>query len=254
MAVILLSYVAVRFVQVPAITLNLQLLGVLLPIQFSLTTLLAVLAASLTAAGADWLLREHPALGQHATYSHWLLPALTAWVLALVLGNLPFTPSWWLAFLLCAMLLLSILIAEYNSVSQEGRWYRFVTLALSALAYTLFLMLAISMRGLGLRLFLVLPAVALAAFLSGTRINLLRSSENWHSLQLLATTLLVAQVAAALHYLPVSALGFGLILLGLLFAINNYFAALNAGQPPRAAAHEPLIALGLFALLALLFR
>ena len=83
---------------------------------------------------------------------------------------------------------------------------------------------------------------------------MLRSSENWHSLQLLATTLLVAQVAAALHYLPVSALGFGLILLGLLFAINNYFAALNAGQPPRAAAREPLIALGLFALLALLFR
>jgi hypothetical protein len=254
MAVILLSYVAVRFVQVPAATLDLRLMGVFLPLQFSINTMLAVLAAGLTAAGADWLLRDHPALGQRTTYSHWLLPAMTAWVLALVLSNLPFTPQWWLAFLLCALLLLAILVAEYNSVSEESRLYAFVNLALSALSYTLFLMLAISVRGLGLRLFLVLPAIALAAFLTGTRINLLRSVVNWHSLQLLAMTFLVVQVAAALHYLPVSALGFGLILLGLTFSINNYFAALNDGQPPRQAAREPAIALGLFVLLGLLVR
>lgn len=254
MAVILISYVAVRFVQVPARTVGLELMGVFLPIQLSINTMLAVLVAGITAAGMDWLLRDHPQLGQRTTYSHWLLPAMTAWVLALVLSNLSFTPRWWLAFLLCSLLLLAILLAEYNSVSEESRWYRLVNLSLSALSYLLFLMLAISMRGLGLRLFLVLPAVALAAFLTGTRINLLRSAENWHSLQLLAMTFLVVQIAAALHYLPVSALGFGLILLGLVFALNNFFAALNSSLPARQAAREPAIAFAVFAALGLLVR
>lgn len=252
MAVILLAYVAVRFVQVPPLVLNLQLLGVFLPIQLGLNTLLAVLLAGLTAAGADWLLRDHPALGERTTYSHWLLPAMTAWVLALVLSNVPFTASWWLAFLVCALLLLAILLAEYNSVSEESRLYSAVSVALSMLCYILFLMLAISVRGLGLRLFLALPAIGLGAFLAGTRLNLLRSVENWHSLQLVGMTFLVVQLAAVMQYLPLSALGYGLLLLGALFAINNYMANLNSGQAPRAAAREPLVALGVFLLLAVL--
>jgi hypothetical protein len=252
MAVILLAYVAVRFVQVPPLVLDWQLLGVHLPLQLGINTLLAVLLAGLTATGADWLLRDHPALGQRSTYSHWLLPAMTAWVLALVLSNLPFSASWWIAFLVCALLLLAILLAEYNSVAEEGQLYALVSTALSTLALILFLVLAISVRGLGLRLFLALPAVGLGAFLAGTRLNLLRNVENWHSLQLVGMTFLVVQVAAVLHYLPVSALGYGLVLLGALFALNNYMANLNTGQPAKEAAREPLIAAGVFLLLAVL--
>ncbi|UYN89713.1 MAG: hypothetical protein KIT08_00375 [Anaerolineales bacterium] len=252
MAVILLAYVAVRFVQVPPLVLNWEFIGVLLPIRLGVNTLLAVLVAGLTAAGADWLLRDHPALGQRTTYSHWLLPAMTAWVLALVLSNLPFTATWWLAFLVCALLLLAILLAEYSSVSEEGRLYAAVSTALSMLSLILFLMLAISVRGLGLRLFLALPAVGLAAFLAGTRLNLLRSVENWHSLQLLGMTFVIVQLAAVLHYLPVSPLGYGLLLLGALFGLNNFMANLNAEQDWRTAAREPAVALGVFLILAVL--
>lgn len=254
MAVILLAYVIVRFVQVPATQLNLEILGVLLPLQIGVKTMLAILVAGLTATGADWLLRDHPALGTRTTYSHWLLPGMTAWVLALVLSNLPFTPQWWLAFGGCAMLLLAILLAEYNSVSEESRLYASVNLALSTLSYALFLILAISVRGLGLRLFLALPAVALGAFLAGTRVNLLRSVENWHSLQLLAITFITVQVAAALHYLPVSALSYGLILIGLVFSLNNFAAALNSGEEPRKAGREPLFGLVVFLVFALILR
>jgi hypothetical protein len=253
MAVILLAYVIVRFVQVPAAQLNIALLGVFLPFQFGINTMLAILVAGLTATGADWLLRDHPALGTRTTYSHWLLPGMTAWVLALVLSNLPFTPQWWLAFGGCALLLLAILLAEYNSVSEESRLYSTVNLALSTLSYALFLILAISVRGLGLRLFLALPAIALGAFLSGTRVNLLRSVEDWHSLQLLAITFIAVQVAAALHYLPISALGYGLILIGLVFSLNNFAAALKAKEEPRKALREPALSLAVFLVFALIF-
>jgi hypothetical protein len=252
MAVILLAYVAVRFVQVPAAQLNLAFLGVLLPLQFGVNTMLGVLVAGLTATGADWLLRDHPALGNRTTYSHWILPGMTAWVLALVLSNLEFTPQWWLAFAGCALLLLAILLAEYNSLSEGSRLHASVNLALTALSYALFLILAISVRGLALRLFLALPAIGLGAFLTGTRVNLLRSVEDWHSLQLAAITFITMQAAAALHYLPVSALGYGVALLGLVFSLNNFAAALNAGEAPRAAAREPAISLAVFLVLAAL--
>jgi hypothetical protein len=254
MAVILLAYVAVRFVQLPERTLAFQLFGVYLPVQFGINTLLAVLVAGLTASGADWLLRDHPALSTRATASHWLLPAMTAWVLSLLLSNLPFGLQWWGAFGLSALLLVAILIAEYNSVSAESRLYPAASLALGALSFGLFLILAISVRGLGLRLFLALPAIGLGAFLSGARVNLLRSAQDWRPLQLVGITFIAVQVAAALHYLPISALGYGWILLGMVFSLNNFAAALNSGQKLRAAVREPLVTLAIFWLLALLFH
>lgn len=254
MAVILLAYVAARFVQLPQRTLALQIFGIYLPLQFGINTMLAILVAGLTASGADWLLRDHPDLGKRETPSHWLLPAMTAWVLSLLLSNLPFGLQWWGAFGASALLLVAILIAEYNSVSAESRLFQQASLALSALSFGLFLILAISVRGLGLRLFLALPAIALGAFLSGARVNFLRIGQDWHPLQLVGITFIVMQVAAALHYLPISALGYGLILLGLLFSLNSYAAALNSGLQPRQAAREPLVALGVFCLLALLLR
>lgn len=254
MAVILLAYAAVRFVQLPERTLAIQLIGIYLPVQFGINTLLAVLVAGLTASGADWLLRDHPALGKEPAYSHWVLPAMTAWVLSLLLSNLPFGGQWWAAFGFSTLLLLIILIAEYNSVSTESRLHTAATITLSALSYGLFLILAISARGLALRLFLALPAVGLGAFLSGARVNFLRSGQSWRPLQLVGITFIVVQVAAALHYLPLSALGYGLFLLGIVFALNNYAAALNSGLTPRQAVREPGIALAAFWVLALLIR
>lgn len=252
MAVLLLAYAVARFIQVPGLNISLNFAGVFIPLQIDIDTLIAVLVAGLTATGTDWLLQSHPDLGQQRRLGHWLLPAMTAWVLTLPLANLPLSPFWWLVFAGSAALILTVLIAEYISINHENRLYSGASLALSALAFGLFLILAISLRAIGMRLVLILPTIAAAAFLVSARIHLLRSQTRWAWAQSLAIALLCAQIGAALHYLPLSAISFGLALLGLLYGLTIYAAALNGGQTGREAANEPLVALGLFWGLALL--
>ena len=254
MALILLAYAMARFVQLPGRTLALQLGGIYLPLLINTNTIVAVLVAGLTAAGADWLLRGEPGLSSQSTVRHWLLPGMTAWILSLTLANLQFNLYWWIAFTAAGFLILAILIAEYSSSFKENRFHQTAIIALNALTYGLFLILTITIRGLGLRLYLAFPAIAVGSFLAATRLQLLLDDSEWRPMQMVAITFIVAQIAATLHYLPISALGYGLILLGLFLALNTYFAALNQGQEPRQAAREPVVALAVFWLLAALIR
>jgi hypothetical protein len=250
MALILLAYATARYVRLPVRTYALELPGVFLPLQFNINTVVSVLVAGLAATGADWLLSSHPEIGQRSRFSHWLIPGLTAWIISLPLANLPPSPLWWLAFASGALVLTLILQAEYVSVDPADARYTLVSLALSALAYGMFLTLAISLKALGVRLLLVLPALATAAFLISMRVQQLRALGEWRPLPMLAASFLTVQIAAALHYWPLSAVAYGLALLGLLYALNSLITAMSQAEDLRTAAREPLIALAIFWLLA----
>lgn len=254
MAVILLAYTTARFVNLPVRNFSLELAGVFLPVQFNINTIVSVLVAGLTASGMDWLLEQHPKVKSGAQYSHWLLPALTAWIISLPLANLPLSPLWWLAFFTGALLLSLILVAEYVSADPQDRLYPVVSIALSALAYGMFLTLAISLKALVVRLVLTLPALAFASFLVSYRIQLLRTPEKRGWLPLLGVTLISVEIAGALHYFPLSAISFGLALLGALYALNSFLFSLADGNSEKEAIKEPLVTLILFWALAALLR
>lgn len=254
MALILLAYAVARFVQLPGSTLAIQLGGIYLPLLINTNTIVALLVSALTAAGADWLLRGEPEMKGQSPARHWLLPAMTAWILSLTLANLQFDLYWWIAFTIAAFLILAILIAEYSSSFKENRFYQVARTALNALTYGLFLVLAITVRGLALRLYLAFPAIMVGSFLAATRLQLLQESSEWRPLQMMAISFIVAQIGATLHYLPISALSYGLLLLGLLFALSTYIGFLNLGLQPRQAAREPIVVLAIFWLLGALIR
>jgi hypothetical protein len=254
MAMILLVYTAARFVQLPEQTLGIELAGIYLPLQVNINTLVAILVAALTASGTDWLLRDDPALQGRRGFRHWLLPSMTAWVLSLPLANLEFGLQWWAAFAASAVLLLAILVGEYTSAAPENRLHDAAKLALTALSYALFLILAISVRGVALRLYLALPAIAMGALMISTRIHLLRTNLTWQPVQSFGIAFVIAQLAAALHYFPISALSYGLVLLGAVFALNQYAASINLEQDNKQAIRESLIILGTFWFLAILVR
>ena len=252
MAVILLAYAIARFVQAPGWSLAINLAGVYLPLQININTVVSVLVAALAASGADWLLRSHPRFGERSSFSHLLLPALTAWVISLPLANLPLSPFWWAAFVGSGLLLLFVLLAEYVSVEREDQFYSLVSLVLSGIAYSLFLILAISLKALTIRLILTMPALAVGTLLISLRVQLLRAAREVQPAHLAAIVFITLQIAAALHYLPLPAVAYGLGLLGLVYALNSFLAAISLGQDARAAAREPLVALGLFWLLAVI--
>jgi hypothetical protein len=253
-AAILLAYALARFIDIPPRSIEIEFLGVYLPFELNTYTLVAFLVAGLTATGADWLLRDHPQLRQKYPVEHWLLPALTAWVIGLPLFQLPLGLSWWLGFFLGAILLMLVLVAEYITVDPNDLRHPIAAAGLTALSFSLFLMLAIAIRFAGWRLVLTLPALTLASYLVSLRTLHLRLKGVWAFVQAGLIAWISAQIIAALHYLPISPLTFGFILIAPVYALTSLMANLMEDVPVRRAVIEPALIFTLLLFTAVLFR
>lgn len=237
-AVILLAYALARLINTPGLTLTLQLPGFYFAYPLTLGAAMTVLATGLTATGMDWLLHAHPSL-QGNTVEHWLLPTLTAFIIGVSLNVLPFGALWWTGLALSGGILVLVFVAEYVSVNADAPTYALASAALIAVSYALFLMLVIALRAAGTRLFLVVPAVFIAAGLVTLRTLHLRLSSHWEFPWAIGIALACTQIAAGVHYWPLSPLQFGLILLGPLYALMVLAFNLNEDVPLRRAALEP---------------
>lgn len=242
-ATVLLAYASVRLVVLPPSQFNYQLPGFFLTIEISAATLITLLAAGLMATGADLLLRDHPLLKGKSTLQHWLLPALTAWVIGVPLYRLPLSLVWLAGFAVGGALLMLVLIAEYISVDTQDQRYPLASAGLTAVSFALLLMLTIAMRSVGLRLFFILPAVTFAFSLVCLRTLHLRLRGRWLFIETAALALIVAQLTAAFHYLPLSPIAYGLALLGPAYALTSLIASLSEGVPLRQSILEPGLAL-----------
>lgn len=242
-ATILLAYALSRFVTLPTHDLGLQLPGIYLSIQFNVNTVIGILVAALTATGADWLLRDHPNLGTNKSLQHCILPALTAWVIAVSLLRLPFGLEWVIGFTLSGSLLILVLVAEYVAVDPDDLRHPLATAFLTAVSFALYLILAIALRSAGVRLFHILPAITLAGALVSLRTLNLRLQGRWLFGPAFVLAVIIAQLTAALHYWPLSPIAFGLALLGPAYAITGLTVNLAGGEPFRQAIIEPLVVL-----------
>ena len=243
-AAVLLTYALTRLVNAPALTLSIQLPGFYFSYPVTLGTAMTLMAAGLTASGMDWLLRGHPSLQSQNTLEHWLLPALTAFIIGVLLDSLPAGRVWWVAFALGSGLLISVFLAEYVAVDTGAPLYSLASAGLTALSYTLFLLFVIALRIGSARLFLEVPAIFLAAALVTLRTLHLRLAGHWEFPWALGTGFISAQLAAGLHYWPLSALQLGLALLGPLYALTALAYSLSQDIPVRSAIAEPAIILG----------
>jgi hypothetical protein len=242
-AVILLAYAASRFVDLPPREYDLQLPGLYLAVELNIYTIVALMVAGLTATGADLLLRNHPALGDKRTVEHWLLPALTAWTLGIPLNQLPVGPQWLISFAVGGGLLMLVLVAEYIAVDPEDERYPLASAALTAVSYALFLLLTITLESAGFRLFLILPALLIAAGLVSLRTLHLRLNGRWLYLPTIVIVVILAGIISALHYWPLSPITYGLLILGPAYSLTSLIGALFEGQPLKRAIVEPAVVL-----------
>ncbi len=250
-ATILLAYALARYIDLPARAFSLQLPGFYLSFEISVQNVVAVLVAGLTASGANWLIQDHPALGKRSSIPHWILPGLTALTISLPLSQLPQSPIWWVGFALGGVLLILVLIAEYIVVDPQDIRYQPAAAGLTAVSFALYLILATALSFSGIRLFLLFPALFLAGGLVSLRTLNLRLQGKWAYTYAGITALVTSQLAAALHYWPLSPVAFGLTLLGPAYALTNFFGNLNEGEPVRQAIIEPLVILILVYLMAI---
>jgi hypothetical protein len=252
-ATVLLTYALTRLVNVPGITVSIQLPGFYFAYPLTVGTAMTLMSAGLTASGMDWLLRTHPSFHSlptskiwqtQRTLEHWLLPALTAFIIGVLLDILPSDQLWWVGFSFGAMILISVFMAEYIAVDPGAPLYALASAGLTALSYALFLLFVIALRLGGARLFLIVPAVFFAAGLVTLRTLHLRLSDHWEFIWAFGIGLTSAQLAAGLHYWPLSTLQYGLILLGPLYALIALATNLGEDVPLRNAMTEPGMILG----------
>jgi len=136
-----------------------------------------------------------------------------------------------------------VLIAEYIAIDPDDLRYTPASAGLIAVSFALFLILTIALRSADLRLFLILPAITLSGGLVSLRTLHLRLRGRWLFFPTIALTLVIAQLTAALHYWPISAIAFGLALLGPTYALTALIGALAEGIPLRRAILEPAVVL-----------
>lgn len=240
-AMVLLVYVLLPYVDIPERELDLGVLGILFVFRLNFATVTALLGAALTAAGTDWILKGHPSLGNQRTFQHWLLPALTAWVISVPLSTLTVGWQWWTVLAFGGMLLVLVLTAEYIAVDLQDVRHAPAAIGLISVSFALFLILTIALTAAGSRLYVLLPGVMLAMFLVVLRSLYLRLGGRWCVAWAFGIALVIGQVTAGLHYWPLPAISFGLIILGLAYALTSIAAAMEEGRPWRNSWFEPLV-------------
>ena len=252
MAMILIAYSLTAVISFPTKSLTFQLPGFFFELDLNFVTIISFLVAILAAAGCDWLIFDHPHFEGKNRWRHWLIPALTALVIGFPLNILEVSPAWWGVFGLGGLLLSGVMLSEYISVDPGDSRSPLAIISLTAVSLALFLTLAIALRGSGSRLYLVLAALAPAVFLVVTRSLMLRTGLTINSAWATGITIVLIDVSVGLYYLPLKPIQFGLILVGLLFALINLAGNIEDHRERQGIWLEPLLLALLFTLLGII--
>jgi hypothetical protein len=251
-AMILLAYALTAFIQVPVQSINWQLPGFLLTLRFNFISLISIVVAVMAAAGADWIVKTHPHTSTERRFHHWLIPAFTALVIGIPLNEIQVSPSWWAVFALGGLLLVGVFISEYISVDPLDIRFPIARVSLTAMSFALLLVLLIAVRGGGLRLYTVLATLLPAIALVSAKTLHLRLG-GWSLAWTVGISIALIQLATGLFYLPVKPLQFGLILLGLTFALVSLAGNLEEKQAPQTIWLEPILSFTAFLSASLFF-
>ena len=221
-ATVMLAFAISQAIDLPTNPTPIVIGGIVVPFRFDLDFIVTLAVAGMTATGTDWIIRDHPAVSNRTTIPHLLLPTLSAWVLSVSLNNLADVPFKWLVLIVGGLFLLIVILAEYFVLNPEDYRAPIGTAILTAIAYAMVLALSVVLESTDQRLIVSVSAVMIGTAVLSMRILQLQTGQSWPWLESMACILFVTQIAAALHYLPLTPLANGVIVLGALFSIVNF--------------------------------
>jgi Protein of unknown function (DUF5656) len=240
---IVLAYTLERFIDLPSWKITRQFPGLYIELNIGVNLVTSLLVAAMTAAGANWLMREHPSAQGKNTLVHTILPALTALVIGIPLSNVPVGLGWWLGMIGGAIILVLVLIAEYIALDLQDLRLPLASAALSAVSFALFLILAGALRSAGVRLLYNTPILVFAAWSVSLRVTNLRLHGEWTVFESAIIAVIVGQITAAFNYWPMTPISFGLALLGPTYALISLLCNLIEGNQYRQFILEPILSL-----------
>lgn len=251
---ILLAYAITPYIKIPEQGFRIPLPGIMFDFNLNFPTLVSFFVAALAALGSDWLMKPRIDIDRSQAYQHWILPALTAWVIGFPLTFLDVGIYWWAVFFLGGLLLVVVLVAEYIVVDLSDRLFAPASAALVAVSYALFLFLSITIRATGLRLYVVIPALFIAVSLVTLRSIYLRTGGRWEISWAILCGIIISQFAIGFHYLPINAVHYGLFLLGPAYFIISLACQIKQNHIHRGIWIEPSLMLIIFWVFAFVIK
>lgn len=255
-AAIMLAFALTKLVAFPAQSLSFSIFGILLNFTLDFNTVITLLTAALAAVGMDWLILSHPGRLKYknrwAYVWHWVMPVLTTLVIGIALNAFIDEILWWVIYILGSLLLMAVFIAEYNVVPSEGIQLPIARVGLTALSFALYLLLAIALFTVNLRLYIRLPLLSIGALMVFSRSIYLRVGA-WHPLWAVINSLILSEIAVGFHYLPLSPIQIGLVLVGLAYAFTSFVTGIKEQRKRWAFWGEPIIMLIVVAMISLIW-
>lgn len=248
---IIMGYSLLPFVNVPPRRIAFNLLGILIAFNVDFANIISLITAGLAASGMDWILRDRGEFSFKDSFPHLILPALTAGSIGIPLGVVATGVNWWVILGFGSLLVLLTLVGEYVSTDQQHPYFPIAIMILTALSFSLVLIIAITIRAANLRLFLTASILPLVYAFFGMRVLQLRLGGVWPLKWTIVAGLISAQVTIALYYWPLSPIRFGLLLLAPCYALIGIASALEEGTSVEDIYLEPLVVMGLLILLAI---
>jgi hypothetical protein len=221
-ALVLLTYALIRIVSLPTYEAEFVVFGVLIRIVLNTRLIMLTVAALLTAAGADWLVRSHPANSPElSTLPHLIVPGLAALGAGAILTRLPQGLALWIGLPLGALVIVGVLYAEFLVIDRDDERFGLASIGLRTLAYMLLVGSFFTLGATGQRAVYSVPVALLAISAVTWRLELLAG----HALRAAILDALVAgviggQILWAAHYWPITPVRLALSI-GLLVYIEN---------------------------------
>jgi hypothetical protein len=226
-ALVLLSYGLIRMITLPSVDTEFGVLGLLVKVEFRTQSFMLILVAALAASGADWLIRNHPYFrgGKALLLEHWVLPALAAVAIGVVVLQIPDSLQLWVGLFFGALLLVGVLWAEFIVSFQRDPRFGLITIALNGLAFLLLTGSFFTVKALQVRVIFAGPIIILLTFMVFWRLFRLgfprERAEKWGVL----ISLVAAQIAVALNYWPLTPLRTSLLLSFVSYLLYQFIVA-----------------------------
>lgn len=253
-ATIMLAFALTQLVSFPEHSFSFAVFGIVVDLLIDFSTATIAFTVLLAAAGMEWLIQSHPEKSRYANrwayIRHWIVPVLTALVIGITLNSFVGTLTWWAVYILGSLLLFAVFIAEYNVVTADNYRDPLATVGLTALSFVLYLILAIGVFSGNLRLYIRFPILGIGAMMVISRSLFLRTG-NWHSLWALVNSLVLSEIVIGFHYLPMSPMQSGLLLVGVAYALTSVVTALIEKRTSWAFWGEPASMLALVVIVSL---
>lgn len=241
-ALVLLAYGLVRIINLPTLSTDIVVVGLVIPLTINTRLIMLSLAAALSVVGADWLVRSHPGSDfEGPPVRHWIIPGLAALGVGGLLTRLPQGAVLWAGLAAGAGLLLAVFIGEFVVVEPSDRRYGAASFGLRSLAYVLLLGSFFVLRATEVRAVYAIPLVLVAGAAVSWRLLAFDHPTLTPWPYPLAAGWIGAQTAIGLHYWPISPVRDALLLVLTLYVTNGLIGLLLDGGDLRRRGIELLV-------------